>query len=257
MIVSLRNGIPDNIRGNIWIYLTKAKNLALKHNPELFNKLVQTENLETESLIRKDIERTSLFINNNKTIRLNKSQNIKLFLVLKAYANYDIEVKYCQGFNYIVSTLLMYIPSKRFVFWAFVYIMETLEWRDLYFNNTPKLMRMIDVLEQNIKKSLPTLYQHFVNENVIPLFSGLFSPFFITIFCYNVPMEYSVRIIDLFLVIEEKIIFECLLKLLSLKEGKLLKMPMEELHSYIRNELVKECVIEYGVDNCIPNNLFR
>ena len=44
--------------------------------------------------------------------------NNKLFNVLKAYANYDNEVGYVQGINYIVGLLLVYIQDEEKVFWC-------------------------------------------------------------------------------------------------------------------------------------------
>ena len=39
--------------------------------------------------------------------------------MLKAYANYDNEVGYVQGMNYIVALLLFYIPDdEEKVFWC-------------------------------------------------------------------------------------------------------------------------------------------
>ena len=39
--------------------------------------------------------------------------------MLKAYANYDNEVSYVQGMNYIVGLFLFYIPDdEKQVFWC-------------------------------------------------------------------------------------------------------------------------------------------
>jgi hypothetical protein len=39
--------------------------------------------------------------------------NNKLFNVLKAYSNFDNEVSYVQGMNYLVGLLLFYIPDEE------------------------------------------------------------------------------------------------------------------------------------------------
>lgn len=44
--------------------------------------------------------------------------NNKLYNVLKAYANYDNEVSYVQGMNYLAGLLLFYIPDEEQVFWC-------------------------------------------------------------------------------------------------------------------------------------------
>ena len=97
---------------------------------------------------------------------LDKDKKIKLYSVLKAYAAYDNEVNYCQGTNYIVAILLANITSKRYAFWTFVNIMNQNNWRDLFTMNTPKLLRMLDILGNSIKKNLPRLYEHFESLDV-------------------------------------------------------------------------------------------
>ena len=72
-------------------------------------------------MITKDVSRTlydlDLF-NEDLT-----AGNNKLFNVLKAYANYDKEVSYVQGLNYIVGLLLYYIEDEEQVFWCFINLM--------------------------------------------------------------------------------------------------------------------------------------
>ena len=61
-------------------------------------------------------------------------------------------------------------------------------------------------------------------------FGAVFTQYFITIFSYNVPIEYSFRVMDLFFILEEKIIFECIFKLLHLKEAKIRTMNLEVIY---------------------------
>jgi hypothetical protein len=50
--------------------------------------------------------------------------NNKLFNVLKAYANYDNEVSYVQGLNYVVGMMLYYIRDEEQVFWCLFSLMQ-------------------------------------------------------------------------------------------------------------------------------------
>ena len=81
-----------------------------------------------------------------------KSGNNKLFNVLKAYANYDTEVGYVQGLNYIVALMLFYIDDEEQVFWCFVALMHdrSRNWRMVYTEDFPKVKSMCKVLEQKI-----------------------------------------------------------------------------------------------------------
>jgi len=72
-------------------------------------------------MIRKDVTRTL------SELRLWKEDldcgNNKLFNVLKAYANYDNEVSYVQGLNYVVGIILYYISDEEQVFWCLYSLM--------------------------------------------------------------------------------------------------------------------------------------
>jgi len=256
LLFSLRSGIPSKLRGNIWIYLSGAQETALTHDIDIFNKLLLFDDEEVTLMINKDIDRTILQ-SSNKTLENalnnNKEKKVNLFSVLKAYAAYDHEVRYCQGTNYITAIILANITSKRYAFWTFVNVMNNNKWRDLFTRNTPKLLRMIDILEGSIRKQLPLLYEHFVNQDFINEFGAVFTQFFLTIFSYNIPIEYAYRVMDLFFILEEKIIFECLLKLLSLKEDKILSMEYEEIFHYIKNDIVNDCIQDFGVEGSLPD----
>ena len=65
------------------------------------------------------------------------------------------------------------------------------------------------------------------------MFNGLFSPFFVTLFTYNTPIEYSNRILDLFWIYQEKIIFDCLIHLLKLSKEFLLLMDEEVFNKFL------------------------
>lgn len=78
-----------------------------QHPANLYPKLCELQNNDASADIRKDVDRSlpqlglwgeDLFAGNNK-----------LYNVLMAYANFDPEVGYVQGINYIVAMLLFYI----------------------------------------------------------------------------------------------------------------------------------------------------
>ncbi len=49
-------------------------------------------------------------------------------------------------------------------------------------------------------------------------------------FTYNIPVEYSVRVLDLFWIFQERIIFDCLVHLLKLSKTKLMRMEVEVIY---------------------------
>ena len=88
----------------------------------MYSKLCEFPNDKACNEIKKDVERTMA------ELRLWDEDlqcgNNKLFNVLVAYANYDNEVGYVQGMNYIVALLLFYIKDEEQVFWCFYQIMH-------------------------------------------------------------------------------------------------------------------------------------
>ena len=72
-------------------------------------------------MISKDVARTLVDLNLFKEDLT--AGNNKLFNVLKAYSNYDNEVSYVQGLNYIVGLLLYYIQDEEQVFWCLINLM--------------------------------------------------------------------------------------------------------------------------------------
>ena len=82
-----------------------------KHATNIYSKLCEFPNEKAITDIKKDVERTmgDLELWGED---LNCGNN-KLFNVLKAYANYDNEIGYVQGMNYLVALLLFYISDEE------------------------------------------------------------------------------------------------------------------------------------------------
>ena len=70
------------------------------------------------------------------------SGNNKLFNVLLAYANYDTEVSYTQGTNYIVALLLFFMKDEEQVFWCFYSLMIKRDYRQIF---RPDLAKVIEL----------------------------------------------------------------------------------------------------------------
>ena len=113
----LNIGVPEHIRGRLWAKLLEIEHTAAIYSDDLYAKLCNFSNEEAESQIVKDIDRTLADL--NLWHESKESGDNKLFNVLKAYANYDNEVSYVQGMNYIVGLLLFYLPEEEErVFWC-------------------------------------------------------------------------------------------------------------------------------------------
>jgi len=64
--------------------------------------------------------------------RFYQADSSKLKNIIKAYGNLDMELGYCQGYNYIVSLLLLYVEDEEMTYWCLFAIMNDLNWRKFF-----------------------------------------------------------------------------------------------------------------------------
>jgi hypothetical protein len=85
--------------------------------------------------------------------------------VLTAFANYDTQVDYVQGMNFVVAALLLHC-SEVIAFWLFVALIEDFEMRDIYLPKLPGLFKHSQMIDILIEQHLPEVHSHF-NEHSI------------------------------------------------------------------------------------------
>ena len=195
-------------------------------------------------MISKDVARTL------SDLRLWKEElncgNNKLFNVLKAYANYDNEVSYVQGLNYVVGIMLYYIKDEEQVFWCLFSLMQQKwEWRWIYTEGLPKLQSLLQLLENHLQQEFPLIKKH-LKDNCLEI-SGTFSPLFMTLFVYMTPFDVATRLFELFLLDGELVLIKLLLKMIEVKQRKILALEDTELQRYMLSGMVIECTRQYDL----------
>ena len=88
------------------------------------------------------------------------SGNNKLFNVLIAYGNYDVEVAYTQGLNYVVAMLLFYIKDEEQVFWCLYSLMTMRDYRQIFRPNLAKVIGLSKQFVDSLGSQSPILLQH-------------------------------------------------------------------------------------------------
>ena len=84
----------------------------------------------------------------------------KLYNVWKAYSTYDNEVGYCQGINYLAAMILIHVKDEQDAFWCLVYIMVEHNWREIFTEETPKLIELLEEVDEHMKKKFPKFVKH-------------------------------------------------------------------------------------------------
>lgn len=238
---SLITGIPPHLRGQIWAFVSKADRLAARFSVKTYHRLTKQVNPSELVLINKDLHRT---FPDHDLFKVKGGQGqTSLLNILTAYTAYDNEVGYCQGEGFIVGILLMQMEREEMVFWTFVQIMFEKNWRLVFKSGTPKLVSMLESLSRQIKHRLPEVHKHFLTEGAEIMIC--FSQYFITLFMYDTPIPMSMRIMDLFLLEGEQVLFNLIIKMLLFKREKVLALNGQYLYTYLRSRLVRECYDEY------------
>ncbi|OMJ86740.1 hypothetical protein SteCoe_11676 [Stentor coeruleus] len=232
--ISVCNGIPSSLRGDIWVFLSRSSHLQASSKP--YQEYVNGCDDCVEKMILKDIGRTfphellfKSFCGFGQTC---------MFNILKAYASYDSDIGYCQGMNFIVGTLLMYLSEEK-AFWTFVSIMFEKNWRELFKEETPKLTKLLHSLKIKLKEKCPEVYNHLKSEGIE---MTVFAKYFLTFFMCEQEKELGVRVLDSFLCFGENEILEIINTALLLERKKILGLKYEELFMFCAKELGKRCL---------------
>lgn len=251
----------NNIKRNN-LSAIKSKHYDLKLKVDL---IIKESNFSDDSLEMnrqrsfsysyKNIRNTKLcFINTNfvKKDVITDEMRIKLENILTAYAIYDFQVGYAQGMNYITAMLLSFIDDEAECFWFLVQLMQVYNLRGFFLNNTPRLKQVLREFKSAFKQQIPDLYIYYKKIGFYKYITGIISHFFITLFTYNVYVEFGKIIIDYFLILQEDVLIDTLIHLFMLKKNELIELSFDESAVKIKSSFVNDCIEEFGVEGCIP-----
>ena len=144
--------------------------------------------------------------------------------------------------NYLAGLLLIEINDEVKVFWCLLSLLFKRNWRKIFEENTPKLMNLLSLIHDRLEKDDLQLLNHLKDEDLS--LAAAFSPVFITLFVYQVPLEIATRIFECFILDGEIAIVKILLRMLYIKREKILCLQECDLLNYIRTGMVIECVLE-------------
>jgi len=108
----IQGGIPDALRGMVWILICKGKNPDLE---KTYANLI-SKSTPFDKMITRDLART--FPKHEHFQRRDGLGQESLYNVLKAYSLYDPEVGYCQGISFIVAPLLLNVCNFKLIFYV-------------------------------------------------------------------------------------------------------------------------------------------
>ncbi|KAM8749602.1 TBC1 domain family member 8 isoform 1-T1 [Acanthopagrus schlegelii] len=184
-------GIPESLRGELWMTLSDASS-ELESHQGYYTNLVQ-KSMGQSSLATEEIERDLHRSLPDHPAFQNPTGIAALRRVLTAYAHRNPKIGYCQSMNILASVLLLYAKEEE-AFWLLVAVCERM--LPDYFNRRV-IGAQVDqsVFEELIRERLPELAEH------VPDLSSLSSvslSWFLTLFLSVLPFHSAVCVVDCF-----------------------------------------------------------
>uniref|UniRef100_A0A2K5L8B2 TBC1 domain family member 9 n=1 Tax=Cercocebus atys TaxID=9531 RepID=A0A2K5L8B2_CERAT len=195
-------GIPESMRGELWLLLSGAINEKATH-PGYYEDLVEKSmgkyNLATEE-IERDLHRS---LPEHPAFQ-NEMGIAALRRVLTAYAFRNPNIGYCQAMNIVTSVLLLYAKEEE-AFWLLVALCERM--LPDYYNT-----RVVGVFEELARDYVPQLYDCMQD---LFFFSTISLSWFLTFFFSVMPFESAVVFFFCFFYEGIKVIFQLALAVLD------------------------------------------
>eukprot|EP01128_Nolandella_sp_AFSM9_P006634 TRINITY_DN345_c0_g1_i1.p1 TRINITY_DN345_c0_g1~~TRINITY_DN345_c0_g1_i1.p1 ORF type:complete len:420 (-),score=59.70 TRINITY_DN345_c0_g1_i1:457-1716(-) len=229
MYLLARRGVPYTIRGDVWKVISGSKILREK-NPGVYQLMVEKELDEEDArAMSKDVNRT--FPSHTHFQEKEGRGQTSLLNVLRAYANLDPEVGYCQGMSFLSATLVSQLHEED-AFWTLVSILKTQKLRGLYLPGLPLLKHFIFRLSSLIKAYLPQVATHLSNIGMKHMFYC--AEWFETLFSYNSNFELTLRIWDCMIVEGPLYLCRVALAIMKLNQKEILARNFEGNMMYIK-----------------------
>ena len=227
----VKKGIPEALRGEVWQMLAGCRDdsdLIAKYSQVL------TQECKDEVYVRRDIGRT--FPAHDFFRETGSAGQESLYRVLKAYAVFDEEVGYCQGFSFIAAALLLHMPEEQ-AFCVLVKIMQKYGLRYCLKDGFEVLYLRFYQLDRFIEDQIPDLYKHFREQHIESHMYA--SQWFLTLFTAKFPLYLVFYIMDIFLLEGTPVLFQVALSLLQMSKDDLLRLDFEGILKYFRISLPK------------------
>lgn len=213
----VRIGVPSRMRGEIWELCSGSMYLRFGH-PGEYNRLLEDNKDKTSQAIdeiEKDLKRSLPEYSAYQTPEgIQRLRN-----VLTAYSWKNPDVGYCQAMNIVCAGLLIYMSEEQ-AFWCLSNLCDI--YAPGYYSKT-MYGTLLDqrVFEAFVEDRMPVLNDYIVEHDI--QLSVVSLPWFLSLFYTSMPLEYAVRIMDIFFMNGPKTLFQVALAVLKVNGDDILQ----------------------------------
>ncbi|CAD8166682.1 unnamed protein product [Paramecium pentaurelia] len=183
----------------------------------------------------------------------------RLFYLLRAYANQDPSIGYVQGMNYIMGLLLFLLDDSNSLFSGemkayqmFLFINIKMNWSQTYNKSMKKLKSMVQHLQFLLQQNLPDIYKIICNLDQPFIF--FMDQYFFGLMSYKTPIEFSAKILDIFIIQGEQIIFDVLLRVFTLNRNEIKQLSDKDEQTQFIKDILPMSIEKFGIQALIPNS---
>ncbi|CEH13226.1 tbc-domain-containing protein [Ceraceosorus bombacis] len=209
-------GLPNRLRGEIWELTSGSIYTRFARAGEYQAILKRNEGKTSTSTdeIEKDLYRSL-----PEFAAYQSPKGIDaLRRVLTAYSWKNPELGYCQGQNILVAALLIYMSEEQ-CFWMLDMLCDRLL-PGYYTQSMSGTILDQKVFEHLVQRTLPMIHDHFLQTDIQLSVASL--PWFLSLYINSMPMVFAFRIVDCFMAMGPKVLFQVGLAILKINGEELL-----------------------------------
>lgn len=245
---------PDSFKENLYsIILDRMTPLKYETNGiDKHNRPLKTPFAKSIDEISRDLGRT---FHEGKFLHAESIESLERILCAISFIR--PEIGYCQGMNFVAGGLIQLLDDEELAFWIFLQFLDDSEMNSLYFENMPDYSIRIYQLNYYLKKYLTPLYNHFRKHQINP--DLILSKWILTIFSSYLPFDTLGKVWDIFILDKWKSILIFSLVFLKQLQDKFLKMDLQKISKFIRENCrklhtnINDILLSYNNDFQITN----
>ncbi|KAJ2854678.1 hypothetical protein J3B02_002557, partial [Coemansia erecta] len=201
-------GMPPRMRARIYFVLSGASSMEI---PGEYARLLTLDDIPIYDVIERDVSRC--YPDHVLFADADGQGQRQLRRILRAYAQYNPSIGYCQGMGRLVGLFLIIGLSEERAFWVLAAVIKN--YIPKYYESDLGGLRVhTSVFETLLRERNPKLYRHLSEQGCDALMYA--TPWFMTVFTLSLPWDTALRVWDWFIYRGTKVLFRVALAITDL-----------------------------------------